>query len=292
MGRSTLAALAVAVLAISFAGPLFRLAAPTPPLVASGLRLVLAAACLLPFSARAWRRGRLPPAHLRWGLVAGALYGVHFGAWVWSLTLTSVAASVTLVTATPLLLALVGVATGRDRPTRRLWLAIGLATVGVGIIGGSHLELAGDALLGDALAFLGAAAMAGYLLVVRRLGRVDPLGFTGIAAAVGGLGLLLVAALLGIAPVAASPAAWGWLALAAAVPQLVGHSLLTWSLRHTTPAIVGMATVGEPVGASIVAWLVLGEAVTGEVAVGSVIILAAVITALWRPRPLLVEEHR
>ncbi|MCB9544456.1 MAG: DMT family transporter [Myxococcales bacterium] len=291
MGRRVVAALAIAVLAISFAGPLFRLAAPTPPLVASGLRLLLAATCLLPFSLRAHRQGRLPATHLRWGVVAGGLYGLHFGAWVWSLKLTSVAASVTLVTATPLLLAIIGVATGRDRPTGRLWLAIGLATAGVGVIGGAHLELAGDALVGDALALLGAAAMAGYLLVVRRLGRVDPLGFTGIAAAVGGVTLLGTALVLGHAPVAASPAAWGWLALAAAIPQLVGHSLLTWSLRHTTPTVVGLATVGEPVGASLIAWLVLGEAVTGEVAAGSAIILVAVVTALWRPRPaLLVEE--
>ena len=49
--------------------------------------------------------------------------------------------------------------------------------------------------------------------------------------------------------------------------------------------------MGEPVGASLIAWLVLGEAVTGEVAAGSAIILVAVVTALWRPRPaLLVEE--
>ncbi len=224
----------------------------------------------------------MPRTHLRAGLLAGALYGLHFGAWVWSLTLTSMAASVTLVTATPLLLALVGVATGRDRPTPRLWWAIALATTGVLIIGGSHLELAGDALVGDALAFLGAAAMAGFLLVVRRLGSVDPLGFTGVSAPTGAVILLGAGALLGHAPLAASPAAWGWLALAAAVPQLIGHSLLTWALRYVGPAVVGLATVGEPVGASLIAWLWFGEVITGQVAAGSVVILVAVAVAVRR----------
>jgi drug/metabolite transporter (DMT)-like permease len=276
------APLLLAIVALSFAGPFFRAAEPTHPLVAAGLRLALASTLLVPFAVRAYRAGRLPPAHLRAGLLAGAFYGLHFGAWVWSLTLTSMAASVTLVTATPLLLALIGVATGRDRPSPRLWVAISLATVGVLIIGGSHLELAGPALIGDALAFLGAAAMAGYLLVVRRLGAVDPLGFTGVAAATGGVILLCAGALLGQAPLAASPAAWGWLALAALVPQLIGHSLLTWALRHVGPAVVGLATVGEPVGASIIAWLWFGEAVTGQVAVGSVVILVAVGVAVRR----------
>jgi len=283
--RARFGALALAVSAIAFAGPFFKAAAPTPPLVASGLRLAMAAVCLLPLIVLARRRGRLPNRHLRWGLVAGVLYGLHFGAWVWSLELTSVAASVTLVTATPLLLGVVGVLSGRDFPTPRLWGAILLATVGVLIIGGSDLQLAGGALVGDALALLGAAAMAAYLWVVRRLGAVDPFAFTGLAAGTGAIVLLGVAALLGQAPVAASPAAWGWLALAAALPQLVGHSLLTWSLRHTTPTAVGLATVVEPVGASLIVWLWRGEVPTVQVAVGSLIILTAVVVAVRRSRP-------
>lgn len=276
------APLGLAIVALSFAGPFFRAAEPTHPLVASGLRLAIASVILLPFALRARRRGHLPNLHLRWGGVAGVLYGVHFGAWVWSLTLTSMAASVTLVTATPLLLAVIGVVTGRDRPDGRLWTAIGLATAGVLVIGGSHLELAGPALLGDALALVGAAAMAGYLLVVRRLGSVDPFGFIGVAAPVGAAILLGSAALLGHPPVAAHPAAWGWLVLAALVPQLIGHTLLTWALRHTAPALVGLATVGEPVGASLIAWLWFGEAITGQVALGSAIILGAVAVAVRR----------
>ena len=285
-GLDRRAALVLAIVALSFAGPFFRAAEPTHPLVAAGLRLAMASLVLLPLAVRAHRRGRLSRAQIRGGLLAGAFYGLHFGSWVWSLGLTSMAASVTLVTATPLLLALVGVATGRDRPTPRLWAGIGLATAGVLIIGGSHLTLDGPALLGDALAFLGAAAMAGYLLVVRRLSATgeapDPFGFTGIAAATGAVLLLGTGALLGHPPLPASAAALGWLALAALVPQLIGHSLLTWSLRFVGPATVGLATVGEPVGSSLIAWLWFGEAITGQVALGSVVILVGVVVALRR----------
>lgn len=273
-------ALVVAVISISFAGPFFRMAEPTPPLVSSGLRLAMASLVLVPFALRAWRAGRLPPAHLRAGLAAGLLYGVHFGAWVWSLTLTSITASVTLVTATPVVLALAGLLTGTDRPSGRVWAAIAIATLGVFIIGGSHLSADPRALLGDGLAFLGAAAMAGYMLMVRPLRAVDPLAFTGVAAVVGAGVLLGTAALLGLPLTAASPRAWGFLALAALVPQLVGHTLLTWSLRHSTPTVVGMATVGEPVGSTLIALLWWGEWVSWQVALGCAITLAGVVTAL------------
>lgn len=282
--RAVPVALAVAIASISFAAIFFRLASPTHPLVVAATRLALAALVLAIPSARASIRGRVSRRTLLAGVACGILYAAHFGTWVTSLTLTSVASSVTLVTATPLLLALISIATGRDRPERRHWIAIGLATIGLGLIGGADLSLSSDALAGDALAFTGAIAMAFYLLVARSLGEdLDVLVLSGIATAVGALTLFL-AALIGGVPIAfASMESLGWIAMAALIPQLVGHTLLTWSLRHASPTAVGIATVGEPVGSSVLAWLWLGERVTPAVAIGCAITLTAVLFSLRRP---------
>ncbi|GMV38826.1 MAG: hypothetical protein AMXMBFR64_05420 [Myxococcales bacterium] len=272
-------ALAGAAAALSFAAIFFRLAAPTHPLVAAGFRLVVAATLLLPLTLRARAAGRLTATVLRLGAAAGLLYGVHFGAWVASLGLTSVAASVTIVTATPLLLATVALVSGRDRPERRLWGALGLGVVGVATIGASHAG-GGDALAGDALAALGAAAMAGYLLVARRLGHALPvLAFAGVATAVGGVALLGAAAALGHSPLPPTAEAAGWLVLAALVPQLVGHTLLTWALRWTTPTAVGISTLGEPVSATLLGWAVLAEVPSPGVLAGCAVTLAGVVVA-------------
>lgn len=274
-------ALAVAVVAIGFAAILFRETAPTHPLVAAGWRLVLAALLLSPAVARAWARGEVTRATARAGGVAGLCYGVHFGAWVSSLYLTSVAASVTLVTATPLLLGIVGLVSGRDRPTRGMWAALGLAAVGVTIIASGHDGGAEHALWGDLLALVGAAAMAGYMWAARSLGAALPVfAFTGIATAVGGLGLLGVSGALGISLWPASPRAAGFIVAATLLPQLVGHSALTWALRHARPTLVGMATVGEPAVASLLAWVWLGERVSPAVGAGCAVTLAAVAVAL------------
>lgn len=282
--RAVPVALAVAIASISFAAIFFRLASPTHPLVVAATRLALAALVLAIPSARASIRGRVSRRTLLAGVACGILYAAHFGTWVTSLTLTSVASSVTLVTATPLLLALISIATGRDRPERRHWIAIGLATIGLGLIGGADLSLSSDALAGDALAFTGAIAMAFYLLVARSLGEdLDVLVLSGIATAVGALTLFL-AALIGGVPIAfASMESLGWIAMAALVPQLVGHTLLTWSLRHASPTAVGIATVGEPVGSGVLAWIWLGERVTPAVASGCAITLTAVLFSLRRP---------
>ncbi|MCB9635639.1 MAG: DMT family transporter [Sandaracinus sp.] len=141
-------AVAVGVTAIAFAAIFFRRTAPTPPIVAAGLRLVLASMLFAPFAGRSLTK--LTPTLWRDATLGGLCYALHFGAWVSSLALTTVAASVTLVTATPLLLALVAFATGKDRPTRRQWLALPIALLGTAMLGGSD-AFAEGALLGDVL---------------------------------------------------------------------------------------------------------------------------------------------
>lgn len=286
-GRSrVVAALVVAVVAISFAAPFFRKADPTHPLVVAGGRLLIAALLLAPLTVRGLRAGRLRGPILGSAVFGGLAYAVHFGTWVASLQLTSVAASVTLVTATPLLLALVALGTGRDRPDARHWVAIALALGGLVLIGGADLA-SGDALLGDALALAGAAAMAAYLLVVRRHGSdLEPCSFLGVATAVGALTLLGTAAISGVPLVFASEEAFLFVVLAALLPQLVGHTLLTWSLRHTRPTVVGLATVGEPVGSTILAATWLGELPSAQTLLGCTVTVGAVALAVWeRPAP-------
>lgn len=277
-------ALLAGVLAISCAAIFFRLASPTHPLASAAIRLGLAAMLLSPFVVRARRRGSFDARVIKHALAAGVFYAIHFGTWVWSLELTTVAASVTLVTATPLLLAVWGLFTGVDRPDGRLWVALGLALVGVVTIGGVDFGTSTDALIGDALAFTGAAAMAGYMLVVRRLGAIDVFAFTGVAAGLASLLLFTLGAAVGVPLGPASWSALGFLALSALIPQLIGHSALTWSLRWARPTTVGIATLGEPVGAAALAFVILGETPRPTTLIGCAITLMAVALALRASR--------
>lgn len=286
----TLVAMAVGAIAISFAAIFFRLAPGVDPLLASAIRLGIAGLVLSPVVVRAWRSGTLSPEVRRASVWAGLFYAIHFGTWVASLSRTTVAASVTLVTATPLLLALVALAEGKDRPTPRHGIAIVLALGGVALIAGS--DLADGRLVGDLLALAGAAAMAAYLRLVRGLGdRLgDTVAFSGLAAGWGALFLVPALALVAIlddgGPAAAlalpSTEALAWIALSALVPQVVGHTLLTFALRRATPTEVGLATAAEPVLSTLLAWLWLTEVPTSVVLGGCAVTLVGVILGASR----------
>lgn len=285
-------ALSVAIVSISFAAIFFKLAQPTHPLVAAAVRLWIAAALLAPGVIWARRRGLLPTHHIVCGVAAGLLYALHFGAWVWSLELTSVASSVTLVTATPLFLALLGLLTGRDAPGARAWVSLALACVGIGLIGWSGVGGGSGHLVGDALALLGAGAMAGYFLVVRPLGdSLHVLAFSGVACLVGALTLTLACAVSSIPFEVESSRGVVALALAALIPQLIGHTCLTWSLRRVSPTIAGIATLGEPVGASLLGVVILGERVAMVEAMGCVVTLLAVAVVFSGRRDVRVQAE-
>ncbi len=279
--RLPVIALGIGVVAISFAAIFFRKAAPAHPLVAAGGRLALAALVLAPWVWRRW--SSLSPRVRRAALGGGFFYALHFGTWVWSLSLTSVAAAVTLVTATPLLLAVIASLRGRDQPTRTQWAAIAVGVVGVLVI--AHDAPGGGALVGDLLAFLGALAMVGYLLLVRDLGPVDPFAFTGIACAVGGLLLLGTAVGLGVPLEVPTVESGGFIVLSALVPQLIGHSSITFALRSLTPTTIGLATVFEPVGSTFLAWIWLAETPSLWTAAGCAIVLSAVALSFASARP-------
>lgn len=276
-------ALAIGGIAIGFAAIFFRLAAPTDPLLASALRLSIAGLVLSPISIRAVQSGALSPRATRTAALGGLLYAVHFGAWVASLDRTTVAASVTIVTATPLMLAVIALVRGQDRPSRRTFIAAIVAAVGAAIIGfGDARESGWGALSGDLLALLGALAMAVYLLVVRDLGKVPAFAFSGIAALSGAATLAIV--VLAIAPFTTltppDEQAFFFIALAALIPQVIGHGALTWALDRATPTEVGLATAVEPVLSTLLAWWVFAEQPTLVVGVGASLTLLAVVAGV------------
>ncbi len=267
MARATAyVAILVAVVGVSFASLFFRLA-ESPPLVKAFYRLAIAALILLPIVLlRSGRSLRAIP--LRdWGLMAltGAILGLHFGTWVTSLGLTSVAASTLLVSCHPVVVGLVSHRYLGDRVRRWVALGIALALGGLVIIALGDYGGGGDSLEGDLLAFAGGVAAGFYLLLGRRLRqRLDLLPYVFTVYSTAALTLLGAILLFGESPVPAAPdhglvtELLLFLALAV-VSSIGGHTLYNWVLRRIPATVISISLVGEPLGASVLAAAFLGE---------------------------------
>jgi drug/metabolite transporter (DMT)-like permease len=276
--------LLLAILAISTGAPFARAAAPAPALAIAALRVGLASVLL--FGA-GWRDvARLTAVSGReraWIAAAGVLLGVHYGTWIASLQLTSTAASVALVCTNPVFAALFGRLLG-DRVSRRELGGIGIAALGCAVLAGGDWQAGGDALAGDALALLGAASGAGYLVVGRKLRTSAPLlPYLGTVNAIAAIALITAAVASG-APLASLPGhAYLACAGAAVVASLIGHSLLNAAVRTTPTHLVALAVLGEPIGSSLITWAVFGERPPLHAVLGGAIVLGGIAIGFVRP---------
>lgn len=297
---SPLLVLALALVGISFAAPLIRVSAADPLVIATwrlGFSMLIVAAALL--VGGGWREWRsLAGRDYLFAVGAGLLLAIHFWSWNASLRYTSVAASVALVNLQPVIIAVFSVVWLREAPSRIQWAGIALAVIGALIVGVADVpgglaaigpaivgqgQSGSRALFGDLLALLGGVTAAGYYLIGRRLRQ--HLGLWPYVALVYGAAFLTCLGLTQFAGKSLTPQPPRELAIFAGLaigPMLLGHTGMNWALGHLPAFIVNLTTLGEPIGATILAALLPGIAEVpgmGTVAGGALVLLGVVLAA-------------
>ncbi len=226
-------------------------------------RLCVASLLLLPVG---WVHYRQTVCHLTKRdlslcLLSGTFLALHFWLWTTSLGYTSVATSVVLVTINPVFVAIASRLLFGEPLHRRTILGIGICLAGSTLVAYGNWRIGTSPLFGGLLALFGALTMAGYLLIGQRLRqKLGLISYTCLVYSSAGLLLLLVTLALNCPLSGYSITTYMMLLLLALVPQLLGHSSLNWSLRFVSATGVTIAILGEPIGATLWAWLILGEA--------------------------------
>jgi drug/metabolite transporter (DMT)-like permease len=220
-----------------------------------------------------WREWRgLSRRDLLLALAAGTFLAVHFWSWIASLSHTTVAASVLLVNLHPVVIVAGSALWLKERPSGPQVVGIVVALAGAGLIAldaraddavadgitrsvGEGSRAAG-AVFGNSLALLGAVTVGLYYLVGRSLRqRLSLLPYVGLVYGACLLVLLAFASVQG-AHLAPQPAReWVLFAAIAIGPMLVGHTGFNWSLRYVPAFLVSLLLLLEPVGASLLAWM-------------------------------------
>jgi drug/metabolite transporter (DMT)-like permease len=215
--------------------------------------------------------------------LAGVLLACHFWSWIASLRFTTVASSVVLVSLKPVFAWAIAAVWLREHPTRTEGWGIVLAVLGASLIGLGDARLSLGALGGDALAVLGAVTGAGYYVIGRRVRQTVGIwryatGVYAVAAVA-----LAVLALIRSAPLTGFAGRdWAVFGAMAAGPMLIGHTGMNYALRHFRATTVNVAALGEPVGASLIAWLVptIHEVPAPVAMIGAVVVLLGISLSL------------
>ena len=280
--------LAVGVLGASVSAIFIVYARDAEPMAISFWRCAAGAAALLPFAASRLRK--IEKRQLGLPAVAGVFLAAHFATWITSLELTTVAASVLLVTSSPAFVALIAWWLLKERLPTIGWVGIVLTVIGAGLVVGG--DLSGSEFTGNLLAVAGAITVGGYMLAGqvsrRELGIFE---YSVITYSVAGLILLPLVFVTGSELTGYDAVTWWALAGLLVGPQLLGHTVLNFVLKAFGATTIAVAVMAEPLIAAVLAYFLFGEVPTLLIYPGAAAILAGIylVSARRDPPPVVVE---
>lgn len=256
-------ALSASIVFVSFAA-IFVLFCDASPLTIAFYRLLFTTLIILPFVLLRKKTRRelinIPNSTLLSMAIIGFILAAHFALWITSLTKTSVASSVILVTAHPILVGPLSYYFLKEKLSKINAIGIALSVAGVitlvlGNYGLSSFTL--DTLEGNILAILGGVAAGLYILGGRKIRKnVSIFSYALVVYAIGTVTLFIICLLFNAPVYNLSTKDYQILLLMALVAGIFGHTLYNWSLEYIRASVASVFLLGEPIGSSILAYII------------------------------------
>lgn len=267
-------ALFIGILSVSASAILVRLSTASPGVTAF-YRLFFTIVFMLPVLSKFRDHfKKLTLTHLVWSAISGICLAWHFILWFQSLELTSVASSVVLVTLQPLFAFIGSFFIFNERYRIGAVLGAGLSILGSVLISWGDLQISHSALFGDLLALAACIAVTVYFLIGQALRKSMTLFvYTFCVYFFATLTLLIYNLVLGEHFWGFQTTNWLLFVLLAVFPTLLGHTLFNWAVKFVGVTTISMSILGEPIGASILAYFIFHELLRPLQIVGSLIIL-------------------
>lgn len=223
-------------------------------------------------------------------LAAGVLFGLEISLWAAALGLTTVTNATLLVNLTPVFAAGLGWLLLKERLSAPVLTGGAVALAGAVILALARAQQTGAAAggplgwLGDTLAFSGAIFYAGYLMIVRVVGRSLSVGAVMYWATLAAAGVSLAASVaLGEVMLPQTLAGWALLVGLGVVVQVGGQGLIAYGVGRVPLAVSTVLLWMQPLVAAALSWIMFGEALGVWAFIGAALILAG-IYAVQRAR--------
>lgn len=271
-------ALVISTLSVSTSSILIRWSEASPLTIAF-YRMALATLFLFPYVFLKKRNElrNLSVTQLFSSIIIGAVLAAHFSLWITSLSLTSVASSVVLVTSHPFFVAIISSLFLKETLDRKSQMGIVLSFCGIVVLSFSDLASSKTNFVGDVLAFLGGLAAGIYIMGGRKMRQQLSLTtYVFIVYGMCSLILFLLSLTLRVTLLPISEKDALLFLLMVIFPTYLGHTLYNWCVKYVKAAVISVSLLGEPAGASLLAFFLLDETPGMPIIFGATICLMGV----------------
>ncbi|MEK4237449.1 DMT family transporter [Paenibacillus sp. FSL H7-0714] len=280
----------IGIVAISFSAIFIKWSA-APASIQGMYRLLFTSLLMLPF-ARPYSGAAFALRKKDWIMLvlSGTMLALHFLLWMGSLKYTSVASSTMIMALEPVFIMLGVYFLYKEKTAVSAILGLSIAIGGVVFIGWGDIGISADNLKGDLLSVGGTVAVAVHMLIGQKLVVRMPSYLYSLIVFLSAAGVFAIYNLImGISFFNYPANEWGIFLLLAVVPTVVGHILFNWLLQYVSATTVSMNILGEPVGASILAYLLLGEQLTALQWAGGLLVMFGLGVYLYAGRKKTIQ---
>lgn len=273
--------LMIGLLAVSFSA-IFIEWSSAPAAVIGMYRLWMSVLLFLPM---AWRQRRqlraLQIKDIMLIALSGLFLGLHFLFWIQSLKETSVASSMIIISLEPIFVLVGSLFLFRVGIHRRGVLSMGIAIAGCVVVASADFGSGGGHLYGDFLSLIGTMAVSIYMLAGQQVRKtVSSTLYNVLVFFVAGLVLFMFNVCTKTPLLHYSGVNWLMFALLAVVSTVIGHGVFNWLLDTVSATTIAMTILGEPVGAIVLAFFLLGQPIHWLQAIGGTMSLVGVFLFL------------
>jgi drug/metabolite transporter (DMT)-like permease len=278
-------AIFISIMAVSTASILIRMS-DSPPIAIAAYRMIISTLILSPYFFYTGGLQKVKNSGTKGILsliLVGIVLAIHFASWISSLSLTSVSSSVIFVHIDPIFVALFSHFYLKEKVKPRTIVGILVAITGATLIAVGDAGIGKLNLYGDLLALIGGIMLGIYLLAGRHLRqKLDLTSYVTPVYASSAI-VLVIAALLLNTPLISYPLEEYLLFSAIAIiPMIFGHTVYNWALKYVSAPIVSISLLGEPVGASILAFFILKESPSLWTLIGGLLTLIGIFIAVYQ----------
>ena len=225
-------------------------------------------------------------------ILAGLFLCFHFATWIGSLRLTTVASAVFMILMQPILVAIAAHFLLKERLRKQHLLGLAITILGALLITWGDVQIKPEYLSGDLLALVGAGLAGAYLIVARMVRPDHPEHGGGVPLhrylprvyGVATSGLFVLCLLNGVPLRGYGTTTWWALIGVGLIPTVIGHSLFNWAIRYLPALPVNIALVGEPIGATLLAWWLFSEVPATGILIGGPLMIFAVVLIVLTPQ--------
>lgn len=267
--------LIISVVLISFAAIFVKLLNVEPSVIAM-YRLGIGGLLLLPFALRDQNIKTLKFKDLKLFILAGLVISLHYFSWFTSLRLTSVTSSTLIICTEPLVALAFGYALYREKISKKQFLVLLIALVGVGIVAWGDIYLSTQAIVGDALTLLAVVFFVIYLMIGQQVvKKYSFIIYTALLFLCAAFILLIYNLIMGYQIFDFFYKEWILFVLIAIIPN-AGQVIINYILNYVKSSLIATSILLEPIFASILALFILQDVFYINQLLGGIIIIFSV----------------